>query len=72
MTEARCKTCRYFTLFNDRPGAERGWCLRFPPRVLWYDDALHSAAPKVSTDYWCGEWAEQRNGQIENLPERLK
>lgn len=50
MTDARCGTCRFFSIHSD---PELGFCHRYPPKQLEGDDWGH---PLTTDDDWCGEW----------------
>ena len=56
MSEATCKTCPWWDMF-DEFGSGRGFCRVNPPET-WWDDGIGEWAAKFPAprgDVWCGE-----------------
>jgi len=57
-------SCQFFGLAQT-PNENNGWCVRYPPIVVYADrgvanpdDRLKTIWPVVYLDYWCGEWKQ--------------
>lgn len=49
-----CENCYFMHRFSTQGSM---YCHRYPPRVTHH--AVYGEFPKVTAQYWCGEWAPQ-------------
>ena len=60
MTDSRCKTCRFWKIFDEECGEIGGMgdCYRFPPQPVALNEYgdVQVERPMVAGIDWCGEW----------------
>lgn len=54
----KCSTCVFMQI---EPGADAGYCRRYPPKVIAAEEGEYSAFPVVETADWCGEFVRRTN-----------
>jgi hypothetical protein len=47
-TDATCGTCGYF---------RDGFCLRYPPQLVFSQNQINTQWPSVAPETWCGEFS---------------
>lgn len=55
----KCSTCSFM---QAEPGADAGYCRRFPPVVVAADGGEYSAFPVIEHNDWCGEYRRRLQG----------
>lgn len=52
----KCLTCAFY---QGEPGAEAGYCRRYPPQIVASEEGEWSGYPMTSLADWCGEYRRQ-------------
>ena len=58
-TENICKNCKHYTC--DNLSETKGFCVKYPPRVITYGSVVKTVFPEVSIDNWCSEYKHRRS-----------
>lgn len=64
MFDELCGNCKFFLLTEGKDGK----CRRYPPTIVNSNEKVMSRSPRITSNYWCGQWKPSDKALIAKYP----